>query len=174
MCVAAGVPRPTDVKGLVMAATALYPSFGAGPVRRESGAGQALAVGIRPDDTLELAQTTESRPHSGRARERPVRFAIQERPAAGRARIHSRRVAHPLPVAGVALTLLVLVAMLGWGAAADKKTAVLVTTRSLPAGSLLTAACCTVELTSKRGGSILPPRSWSGGRGRCNAIRAPR
>src|SRR5580704_10910419 len=69
-----------------------------------------------------------------------VRFAPQERPPAGRARVRSRRVLQPLPVAGVALTLLGVVVMLGYGAAAGKKTAVIVTTRGLPAGTLLTAS----------------------------------
>ena len=48
-----------------------------------------------------------------------VRFAPQERAAAGRARVRSRRVLQPLPLAGVALTLLGVVVMLGYGEGRD-------------------------------------------------------
>ena len=77
---------------------------------------------------------------SGEERNGQVRFALRERASVGRAPARARRVLQPLPLAGVALTLVGLVVMLGYGAAAGKQTAVLVATRDLPAGTVLTAA----------------------------------
>ena len=68
---------------------------------------------------------------------RVLRERASARPGAGPG---ASRVAAVLPLAGVALTLVGLVVMLGYGAAAGKQTAVLVATRDLPAGTVLTAS----------------------------------
>lgn len=67
-----------------------------------------------------------------------VRFALRERPSRGRAPARARQVWQPLPLTGVALTLVGVVVILAYGAAAGNRTAVLVATRDLPAGTVLT------------------------------------
>ena len=68
-----------------------------------------------------------------------VRFALREGSSTGAATAaRARRVLQPLPVAGVVLTLIGVLVIVGYGAAAGQRTSVLVATRDLPAGTVLT------------------------------------
>ena len=84
----------------------------------------------RPDATLESAPAGEAR----------VRIAPKKGTAVGRPRRRPRLGVRPLPLAGLVLIVIGLLVVLGYGEAAGQRTAVLVSARALPAGTLLTAS----------------------------------
>ncbi len=69
-----------------------------------------------------------------------VQIAPRERPAAARPPMRARRLVQPLPLAGLVLIVLGLLLVLGYGAAAGRRSSVLIAARALPAGTVLTGS----------------------------------